>query len=80
MTDIGADRELELLRKIEALVVERERLRAALKPLAAVGLWRDVYPDGPDVLCNKSLQRLFTPDDIRAARALSGHQQQRDKS
>lgn len=34
LPEIASGRELELLRKIEALVLERNRIRAALKPFA----------------------------------------------
>ena len=38
---MSQDRELELLRKIEALVVDRERLRAALQDIA-IGVGENV--------------------------------------
>jgi hypothetical protein len=50
---------------------EVEKLRAALKPLAALKLWRDVYPDaGRDVLVDSYLTPYFTAEDVREARRL----------
>jgi hypothetical protein len=40
----------------------------ALYPLAQLSLWRDVYPDGQDMLTETRLQRYFTADQVRAAR------------
>jgi len=43
--------------------------REAIRPFAKISLWRDTYPDGPDVLTDYRLQGYFTPDQVRAARA-----------
>jgi hypothetical protein len=49
-----------------------ERLRAALKPFAAIGLWRDTYPDA-------KFDRVMTcpcmVKQIKAARAALGREQ-----
>lgn len=46
------------------------RGRDALEPLARIGLWQDQYPDGPDFITDTRLQGYFTPDEVRAARAV----------
>lgn len=43
-------------------------LRAALKPFAAIPIWRDAYPDGPDVISVGSERHPFTIGDVHAAR------------
>jgi chromosome segregation ATPase len=55
------------------LRAENGRLRAALKPLASVALWRDVYPDGPDILNG---QVLVEAKDVRQAREALGLDEQ----
>lgn len=56
---------------------EIERLRAALKPFATIGLWRDTYPDA-------KYDRVMTcpcvVEQIKAARVALGHEQKGDKS
>lgn len=45
------------------------RLKALLTKIAAIHLWRDTYPDGPDVISNNSALTLtLTPADVREAR------------
>lgn len=45
-----------------------DRLRSALKPLAAIPLWRDTYPDARlDRLVDEGLP--FTAEQVRAARS-----------
>lgn len=56
-----------------------ERLRAALKPIAKIHLWRDVYPDGPDIVTDDKLT-FVTPDQVREARALCASEQKEDKT
>lgn len=48
---------------------EPDAVREALQAVAKLDLWRDHYPDGPDIVSDHLLQRWFTPDQVRAARA-----------
>jgi hypothetical protein len=50
---------------IEELTAEVVRLREALAPILRQKLWRDTYPDGPDILDGG---KLLTPDEVRRAR------------
>jgi hypothetical protein len=51
---------------------EIERLREALKPLAALKLWRDKYPDAiQDLLLDGYLTPYFTVEDVCEARRLT---------
>lgn len=51
------------------MTAEVERLRAALKPLAAIALWSDAYPDCKrDHVADYNLGRHFTVEQIKAAR------------
>lgn len=46
-----------------------EQLQAALKPFADLALWRDTYPDGPDILSSGTMMTQYiTADMVRAAR------------
>ncbi len=56
---------------------ENERLRAALTPFADLALWRDTYPDGPDILSSSEMMSQYiTPAMVRAARdAIGAHEQ-----
>ena len=57
------------------LTQKNARLRAALKPLAALPLWRDHYSDGPDILnTSATVKYYFTPEHVRAARAAMNEQ------
>lgn len=42
----------------------------ALRPLATIPLWRDRYPDGPNILCDERLP--FTSAQVQAARRCTG--------
>lgn len=52
----------------ERAASEIERLRKALAPLAAISLWRDYYPDGPDILSDTAAARVVSVKDIQRAR------------
>lgn len=69
-------------RRALAIADERSRenvgLRAALKPIAKIHLWRDIYTDGPDIVTDYKLT-FVTPDQIREARALCASEQ-KDRS
>lgn len=53
-----------------------DRLRAALKPFADLSLWRDTYPDGPDILSSGSMMTQYiSADMVRAARAALAYEQ-----
>ena len=57
------------------LTQKNARLRAALKPLAALPLWRDHYSDGPDILnTSATVKYYFTSEHVRAARAAMNEQ------
>ena len=43
-------------------------LRRIVTTLASTKLWRDIYPDGPDILDN---QPLVTPEMVRDARLIA---------
>lgn len=49
---------------------ENDQLRAAIKPLAAIKLWSDEYPDCQhDHVVDSKLGGYFSVDDVKAARA-----------
>lgn len=56
---------------------ELDAVIEVLQAVAKLDLWRDHYPDGPDIVSDHLLQRWFTPDQVRAARdALARNQDQ----
>jgi hypothetical protein len=54
--------------EIARLTADNDRLRAALKPFAAIPIWRDHYPDGPDIIAGGIDRYPFTIQDLYAAR------------
>lgn len=46
----------------------RDAAEGALAAVAKIALWRDTYPDGPDIILDQELQRHFTVDHVRVAR------------
>jgi predicted phage gp36 major capsid-like protein len=57
--------------EIGRLQAESAELQAALAPMAALQLWRDIYPDAAiDTLVDRNLASYFTPDQVRRAREL----------
>lgn len=71
-----ADLEAEIVRLKQSRLAELvpEELRELLRTVASVHLWRDVYPDGPDILADQRATRCaipaLTPEHIRTARSL----------
>lgn len=60
----------------DPLDAEIERLRSALKPLAAIPLWSDSYPDcDSDFIEVDNLHLHFTVEQIKAARAARANEQ-----
>lgn len=75
MTLIEQLRNLRVQREgptIEKLEADLERALEALKPLATIPLWRDTYPDGPDILSARGCKPYIKASDVRAARAAIG--------
>jgi hypothetical protein len=60
------DDEMKRLRALNAELVD------LIEPIAAIPLWRDKYPDGPDVGLgtNDRPMGVFTIDQVRKARAI----------
>jgi hypothetical protein len=66
----GTDARHEITRlraDLAAVTAEQDKMREALKPLAAITLWTDKYPDGP--LSVGDNQRYIDPQWIVRARA-----------
>lgn len=64
-------------KEIDRLSEDNARLREALKPLAAIKLWSDEYPDCRiDHVMGDDLSRYyFTVDQVKAARKALGDEQ-----
>jgi len=63
----AADEITRLRVELAAVTAERDRMREALKPFAAITLWTDKYPDGP--LSVDDNKRYVDPQWIVRARA-----------
>lgn len=60
----------QLIRLCRRQDAENEKLREALKPFAAIPLWRDQYPDAKrDELGAQQMRGFVRVEDVRAARA-----------
>jgi hypothetical protein len=59
--------------RADLVVAEIASLRAALKPIALMPIWRDTYPDGPDIMDTHLMG--ITPDQVREARRLCADEQ-----
>jgi len=57
------------VKRLRARVAE---LEALIKPIAAIPLWRDTYPDGPEIGLGKgdAATAIFTVEQVRKARSL----------
>lgn len=62
---------METREELVAMIVSQHakiaELKAALEPIAKIALWRDTYPDGPDIVTDYKLT-FVTPDQVRTAR------------
>ena len=76
--EAGADKRKRHVDRIDAMsdaIVEIERLRAALKPLAEIALWRDTYPDAKFNSMPSHMDGYLSIEDILKAREALGYEQ-----
>ena len=45
-----------------------EEIVEIIRSIAKLHLWRDTYPDGPDIVTNNCASVLLEPRHVRAAR------------
>lgn len=52
----------------QEIKMTNQDVKEIVERVAAVHLWRDTYPDGPDIVTDRNIGMIFQPRHIRAAR------------